>query len=50
MFCVAGLLEGFARQWVVAPWARYAIGWLMLIFWTLYFCQPLGARRDDDGQ
>jgi uncharacterized membrane protein SpoIIM required for sporulation len=49
MFCVAGMLEGFARQWVVAPWARYAIGWLMLIFWTLYFCQPLAARHDDDG-
>jgi uncharacterized membrane protein SpoIIM required for sporulation len=50
MFCVAGMLEGFARQWVVAPWARYAIGWLMLIFWTLYFCQPRAARHDDDGQ
>jgi uncharacterized membrane protein SpoIIM required for sporulation len=50
MFCIAGMLEGFARQWVVSPWARYAIGGLMLIFWTLYFCQPLPAGRDDDAQ
>jgi uncharacterized membrane protein SpoIIM required for sporulation len=50
MFSIAGLLEGFARQWVVALWARYAIGGLMLSFWLLYFCQPLSPRRDDDGE
>ena len=49
MFCVAGLLEGFARQWVLALWARYAIGGLMLLFWALYFLQPVAAR-DDDGE
>ena len=48
MFCVAGLLEGYARQWVVTVWARYAIGWLMLCFWALYFFQPLPARVEDD--
>lgn len=41
MFCIAGLLEGYARQWVVTLWARYAIGGLMLLFWALYFLQPL---------
>jgi uncharacterized membrane protein SpoIIM required for sporulation len=48
MFCVAGLLEGFARQWVVTVWARYTIGGLMLLFWTLYFLQPVPAQTDDD--
>ena len=48
MFCVAGLLEGFARQWVVTLWARYTIGGLMLLFWAFYFLQPLPARPDDD--
>ena len=49
MFCVAGALEGYARQWVVTVWARYAIGGFMLLFWTLYFVQPLPAKADDDG-
>jgi uncharacterized membrane protein SpoIIM required for sporulation len=48
MFVVAGLLEGFARQWVVTLWARYTIGGLMLLFWMFYFLQPLGPRGDDD--
>ncbi len=48
MFCVAGLLEGYARQWVMALWARYAIGALMLLFWALYFLQPLPRANDDD--
>jgi uncharacterized membrane protein SpoIIM required for sporulation len=50
MFCVAGLLEGFARQWVVTVWARYTIGGLMLLFWMCYFLQPVPAEPDDDGQ
>jgi hypothetical protein len=29
-------------------WARYAIGWLMLVFWVLYFCQPLRPASDDE--
>jgi uncharacterized membrane protein SpoIIM required for sporulation len=48
MFCVAGMLEGYARQWVVLLWARYAIGGLMLVFWLLYFCQPLRQVPDDE--
>jgi uncharacterized membrane protein SpoIIM required for sporulation len=50
MFCVAGLLEGYARQWVATLWARYTIGGLMLLFWALYFLQPLPARADDDAE
>jgi uncharacterized membrane protein SpoIIM required for sporulation len=49
MFCVAGLLEGFARQWVVTLWARYTIGGLMLAFWALYLLQP-ARQGDDDGE
>lgn len=56
MFVIAGALEGYARQLVVALWARYAIGGLMLLFWAMYFLQPLppagvddlGAESDDD--
>jgi uncharacterized membrane protein SpoIIM required for sporulation len=50
MFCVAGMLEGYARQWVVTLWARYTIGGLMLAFWAFYFLQPLPPRGDDDGE
>ena len=52
MFVIAGALEGYARQLVVELWARYAIGGLMLSFWTLYFLQPLPPRRatDDDDE
>jgi uncharacterized membrane protein SpoIIM required for sporulation len=55
MFVVAGMLEGYARQLVVALWARYAIGLLMLTFWTLYFLQPLpptgrGSQLDDNAR
>jgi uncharacterized membrane protein SpoIIM required for sporulation len=49
MFCIAGLLEGYARQLVVVLWARYAIGGLMLLFWALYFLQPLAPATDDEG-
>jgi|UPI00047FBB02 uncharacterized membrane protein SpoIIM required for sporulation len=48
MFCVAGLLEGIARQWVLLLWARYTIGGLMLTFWAFYFLQQLPAQPDDD--
>jgi uncharacterized membrane protein SpoIIM required for sporulation len=37
MLVCAGLLEGFARQLVVAPVARAAIGGAMLLFWLAYF-------------
>jgi hypothetical protein len=42
------MLEGFARQWVVTLWARYAIGGLMLLFWLFYFCQPLPPANDGE--
>jgi uncharacterized membrane protein SpoIIM required for sporulation len=48
MFCIAGMLEGYARQWVLTLWARYAIGGLMLLFWALYFLQPVAPRGDED--
>jgi uncharacterized membrane protein SpoIIM required for sporulation len=48
MFIIAGALEGYARQLVLALWARYAIGGLMLVFWALYFLQPLPPVADDD--
>jgi uncharacterized membrane protein SpoIIM required for sporulation len=37
MLFVAGLLEGFARQLIVADAARYAIALLMFAFWVVYF-------------
>jgi uncharacterized membrane protein SpoIIM required for sporulation len=49
MFVIAGALEGYARQLVVELWARYAIGGLMLLFWTLYFLQPLPPAPHGDG-
>jgi uncharacterized membrane protein SpoIIM required for sporulation len=48
MFIIAGMLEGYARQLVLVLWARYAIGGLMLLFWALYFLQPLPPAVDDD--
>jgi uncharacterized membrane protein SpoIIM required for sporulation len=48
MFVIAGALEGYARQLVVELWARYAIGGLMLLFWTLYFLQPLPPETASD--
>jgi uncharacterized membrane protein SpoIIM required for sporulation len=49
MFVIAGMLEGYARQWVVTLWARYTIGGLMLLFWTFYLLQPLLPQANDDG-
>jgi uncharacterized membrane protein SpoIIM required for sporulation len=37
MLAVAGLLEGFVRQWVVDPMARAAIGGTMLLLWLCLF-------------
>jgi uncharacterized membrane protein SpoIIM required for sporulation len=48
MFVIAGALEGYARQLVVTLWARYAIGGLMLLFWTMYFLQPLPPKTEAD--
>jgi uncharacterized membrane protein SpoIIM required for sporulation len=46
MLVIAGALEGYARQLVVTLWARYAIGGLMLLFWTMYFLQPLPPKAE----
>jgi uncharacterized membrane protein SpoIIM required for sporulation len=43
MLLVAGLLEGFARQLIVADAARYTIAALMLALWVAYFA--LAGRR-----
>lgn len=40
MLLVAGLLEGFGRQLVLADGARYAIGLAMLFLWCAYFYLP----------
>jgi uncharacterized membrane protein SpoIIM required for sporulation len=45
MLLVAGLLEGFARQLIVADLARYAIAAVMLAFWIVYFGLAGRARR-----
>jgi uncharacterized membrane protein SpoIIM required for sporulation len=37
MLLIAGLLEGFARQLIVADIARYTIAAMMLAFWVIYF-------------
>jgi len=50
MFVVAGCLEGYARQLVVTLWARYTIGGLMLLFWTLYLLQPLPPAAEDEAR
>ncbi|PHR55314.1 MAG: hypothetical protein COA43_15575 [Robiginitomaculum sp.] len=46
LFC-AGLLEGFGRQLIVNDEARYAIGFVALTLWLLYFYLP---RPDEDAQ
>lgn len=43
MLLVAGLLEGFGRQLIVADAARYAVAAAMLAFWVIYFA--LAGRR-----
>jgi uncharacterized membrane protein SpoIIM required for sporulation len=45
MLMVAGLLEGYGRQLVTATPARFAIGFVMLALWLVYFTQtrPLKA-------
>jgi uncharacterized membrane protein SpoIIM required for sporulation len=37
MLMVAGILEGFGRQLILATWARYAIAALSALFWAGYF-------------
>jgi uncharacterized membrane protein SpoIIM required for sporulation len=49
MFVIAGALEGYARQLVISLWARYAIGGTMLLFWALYFLQPLKRGAGEGG-
>lgn len=44
MLFVAGLLEGFARQLVVAAGARYAIAGVMFAAWLGYFYIPRSKR------
>lgn len=43
MLVVAGLLEGFVRQLVVATPARFAVGATMLVFWVCYFTLVKGS-------
>jgi uncharacterized membrane protein SpoIIM required for sporulation len=53
MLIFAGVLEGFARQLVTELWARWAIGLVMLGFWTVYFLQPpppAAGGIDDDSE
>jgi uncharacterized membrane protein SpoIIM required for sporulation len=40
MLAVAGLLEGFARQLIVATPARYAVAAVSGLFWCAYFYRP----------
>lgn len=40
MLAIAGLLEGIGRQVVVSDLLRYAIGFMMLAAWLLYFYLP----------
>ena len=37
MLVVAAMLDGFARQLIVATPGRYAVGLFMLLFWIAYF-------------
>ena len=45
MLVCAGLLEGYARQLVVAPLARASIGGAMLLFWLSYFLLMRGRPQ-----
>lgn len=47
MLVIAGLLEGYARQLVGEPAARFGIGGFMLAFWVGYF---LFVRRPRESQ
>jgi uncharacterized membrane protein SpoIIM required for sporulation len=44
MLCVAGLLEGFARQLVKDDLARYLIAFAVLAVWLAYFYLPRRGR------
>jgi uncharacterized membrane protein SpoIIM required for sporulation len=43
MLIAAGMLEGIGRQTIVNDWARYGIGFAMLIGWLTYFYLPRKA-------
>ncbi len=47
MLIAAALLEGYLRQLVTLPWARFAVGGLMLTFWLIYF---FAFRGEDEGR
>jgi uncharacterized membrane protein SpoIIM required for sporulation len=47
MLAIAGLLEGFGRQLIQLAELRYAVGGIMLIFWTGYFV--FGGREKNYG-
>lgn len=44
MLIVAGCLEGIGRQTITDPWARIAIGGVMLALWLAYY--GLAGRRE----
>lgn len=46
MLLTAGLLEGFGRQLIRVDGTRYAIGFVMLFLWCVYFYLP---RRSANG-
>ncbi len=47
MFLIAGVLEGFARQFVDDTWQRYAVALVMLAFWAVYFTLSGREARGD---
>ena len=44
MLCVAGLLEGFGRQLILADYARYTIAAGMLALWLAFYYAPRRLR------
>jgi uncharacterized membrane protein SpoIIM required for sporulation len=44
MLFSAGLLEGFGRQLIQAPWARYVVAATTALVWGLYLFGPLGRK------
>jgi len=40
MLMLAGLLEGFGRQLIVEPWARYGVALFTALLWATYFYWP----------
>jgi len=49
LFFVAALLEGFGRQLVLDPMARYLLAAATAALWALYFASSGRSRRGDGG-